>query len=178
LRGEPVLGGDAVDRLLLLNGPLRDAARGRGPERFGRAGAGAEAGGWHLVGVPGGGAGGLRLRPQAVAGPGLGVGGRRRGAAGVLRPGADAGRGLVGVPLPLHDARGRRVPVAAGARERVRAPRGEAVSLDHFPPPPTPNLRPGGSPCASCRASPAGGSSSDSASAWPCSPPRPAGPPP
>ena len=38
-----------------------------------------------------------------------------------LRPGAGDRRDLVGVPVPLHDARRRRVPAAAGAGERLCA---------------------------------------------------------
>src|SRR5438067_7768956 len=49
LPGEPVLGGDAVAAVLLLNGPLRDVARGRGPGRQGDHRADAPAGLGRLV---------------------------------------------------------------------------------------------------------------------------------
>src|SRR5262249_58244040 len=64
LRGEPVLGGDAHPALLLLNGPLRNAARGRGPRSKGGGPTNGTTGQGRVVQLRAGGTSRLRVRPQ------------------------------------------------------------------------------------------------------------------
>ena len=121
LRAEPVLGHYPHLALLLLNGPYGDAARGRGPGQSSHRGA--RPGAWPAA------TGRRSLPPERAAfrfarkqarDPAVDHGGGLSPAGGPLRARTRPRHRLVELPLPLHDVRCRRLPVAPGSGERLR----------------------------------------------------------
>ena len=118
-----VLGGHADQRLLLLNGPQRNAARGRGPQAGRSEEPDEEAGDGRLVRLPAGPADGVRAGLQAEQGT------RRRSRTRTGRRwstvfGRERAVDLIWyvVVVQLHDPRRRRLPACRWRTENVFTP--------------------------------------------------------